>query len=112
MKKYLSTLNLLPILLFALPLTAIAQDVIVGDEDDPTAPTTDVTLRWSPNPETDIAGYNVYYGRVSDDYTRIMTVSTTAATITIRGFRPVYFAVTAYNASGIESQLSEEVHFP
>ena len=112
MKKYLCTLYLLPAFLLALPLTnAIAEDVIVGD-DDPNAQIIPVTLRWFQNPEPDIAGYNVYYGKVSNDYTRIMTVSTTTATIIVRGSQTVYFAVTAFDTSGAESQFSEEVHFP
>ncbi len=112
MKKYLCSLYLLPALLFALLLTkAIADDVIVGDVD-PDALITPVTLRWLQNDEPGIAGYNVYYRLVSGDYARIKTVRTPTATINVKGSQRVYFAVTAYNTSGIESPFSEEVYFP
>jgi hypothetical protein len=113
MKKYLCTLFLLPALLVAFAsTTAKAEDVVVPDDDDPNAQITYVTLVWDRNPEPDIAGYNVYYGRISGDYTRLVTVTDPRARIGVRGSRTVYFAVTAYNTSGVESALSEEVHWP
>ena len=78
----------------------------------PDAQTTSVTLVWDRNPEPDIAGYNVYYGRISGDYTRLVTVTDPTAMIGVKGSKTVYFAVTAYNTNGVESALSEEVHWP
>ena len=92
--------------------TAKTEDAIIEDDDDPNALTTSVTLVWDRNPETDIAGYNVYYGRVSGDYTRLVTVTNPTAMIAVKGSRTVYFAVTAYDTNGLESELSEEVHWP
>jgi hypothetical protein len=113
MKKYFCTLYLLPALLVAFAsTTAKAEDVVVEDDDDPNAPITYVTLVWNRNPEPDIGGYNVYYGRISGDYSRLETVTKPTATIGVRGSKTVYFAVTAYNTSGVESSLSEEVHWP
>ena len=113
MKKYLSTLHLLVALLIAFAsTTGKADDAFIEDDDDPNANINDVTLVWDRNPENDIAGYNVYYGRESGDYTRLETVTKPTATILVRGTRTVYFAVTAYNTSGLESGLSEEVHWP
>ena len=113
MNKYLSTLYLLAILLIAFSSTkAKAEDAVVADGDDLNATITDVTLVWNRNPEPDIAGYNVYYGRISGDYTRLVTVTDPTATIAVRGSKTVYFAVTAYNTNGVESELSEEVHWP
>ena len=114
MKKHLCTWALIPALLLALPgANAKGENVIVGDDDGGLdARTTDVTLAWDPNPEDDIAGYNVYYGRISGDYERIETVSESRATITIKGSKTMYFAVTAFNADGLESALSAEVHYP
>jgi hypothetical protein len=112
MRKYLCTLSLLPAFLIAISTSQVkAEYVIVGD-DDLNAQTTDVTLKWSPNPEDNIAGYNVYYGRISGDYARIETVGESSATITVRGTKTVYFAVTAFNTDGLESDLSDEVHYP
>jgi hypothetical protein len=113
MKKYLPALYLLFALLIAFAsTTGKADDILVEDGDDPNAVINNVTLVWDRNPESDIAGYNVYYGRASGDYTRLETVADPTATIMVRGTRTVYFAVTAYNTSGVESTLSEEVHWP
>ena len=112
-KKNLRTLYLLPALLVAFASTiAKADDAIVDSDDDPNAITTNVTLVWDRNPEPDIAGYNVYYGRTSGDYTRLVTVDDPTAMIGVKGSKTVYFAVTAYNTNGVESALSEEVHWP
>ncbi len=112
MKKYLCILHLLIPLLFAIHSTyAIDEDAVVGD-DDGTGQVTTITLAWNRNPEPDIAGYNVYYGRVSGDYLRIVSVVRPWATIMIRGHATVYFAVTAYNTDGQESDFSEEIHWP
>ncbi len=32
--------------------------------------------------------------------------------IAVKGSKTIYFAVTAYNTDGLESELSEEVHWP
>jgi len=112
MKKYLFTLSLLPILLAAFAsTTAKAEDVII-DDGDANAPITYLTLVWNPNPESDIAGYKVYYGRVSGDYTQLATVTNPTARIGVRSSKTTYFAVTAYNTAGVESELSQEVHWP
>jgi hypothetical protein len=112
MNKYLFTFSLLPILLAAFAsTTAKAEDVII-DDGDANAPITYLTLVWDRNPESDIAGYTVYYGRVSGDYTRLVTVTNPTARIGVRDSATTYFAVTAYNTAGVESELSQEVHWP
>jgi hypothetical protein len=70
-----------------------------------------VTLTWDPNLESDVAGYNVYYGTSSGQYTERLDVgqSTTATIIDLPSGRCVFFAVTAYNTAGVESDFSEEV---
>jgi hypothetical protein len=113
MKKKLCTLYLLPALLVAFAsTTAKADDVVVGDDDDPNATITYITLVWDRNPEPDIVGYNVYYARISGDYTQLKTVTDPTARIGVRGSNTLYFAVTAYNTNGVESPFSEEVHWP
>ena len=113
MKKYLCTVSLLPVLLIALASTkAKAQDLVVGDDNGPGARITYLTLKWDRNPEPDIAGYNVYYGRISGEYRRLKMVADTTAVIGVKGSTTYYFAVTAYNTNGAESELSEEVHWP
>ena len=113
MNKYLSTLYLLAVLLIAFSSTkAKAEDVIIADDNGLNARITNITLKWDRNSEPDIAGYNVYYGRISGEYERLETVTDTTATIGVRGTKTYYFAVTAFNANGVESDLSEEVHWP
>jgi purine-cytosine permease-like protein len=113
MNKYLSILYLLAGLLIAFSSTkAKAEDAVVDEGDDLNATITNVTLVWDRNPEPDIAGYNVYYGRISGDYTRLVPVADPTAIIAVKGSKTVYFAVTAYNTNGMESGFSEEVHWP
>jgi hypothetical protein len=121
MKRFLCTCNLY--LLLALPVAlqltgAQAEDVdevedaVIEDYDAPDGNITNVGLAWSPNPEPNIAGYIVYYGRASGNYSRLVTVTQTRALIGVRGSRTVYFAVTAFDTNGLESDLSEEVQWP
>ena len=113
MNKYLSTLYLLAVLLIAFSSTrAKADDVLIGDGSDPNARITYITLVWDRNPEPDIAGYNVYYGIISGEYVRMETVTDPTAIIGVKGSRTFYFAVTAYDTNGMESELSDEVHWP
>ena len=113
MKKYLCILFLLPTLLVAFAsMTAQAEEVVVDSGDDLDATTTNITLIWDRNSESDIAGYNVYYGRVSGDYTRLVTVADPTVVITVKGSKAIYFAATAYDTNGLESALSEEVNWP
>jgi endonuclease/exonuclease/phosphatase family metal-dependent hydrolase len=70
-----------------------------------------VTLAWDPNPETDIAGYVLYYGTQPGAYTTSVDVGNVASkqfTSLVSGTR-YYFAVKAYNTSGVFSVLSQEI---
>ena len=109
MKKYFFTLCLLPVLLAAFASTTAKALTVIGDGS---TLITYLTLGWDRNPEPDIAGYKVYYGRVSGDYTQLVTVTNPTARIGVRGSKTTYFAVTAYNTAGVESDLSAEVHWP
>ena len=71
-----------------------------------------VTLTWDPNNEPDLAGYHVYYGTSSGIYpfsndVNNMTVYTVSG---LEENQIYYFAVSAYNYSGDESGLSNEVN--
>ncbi len=70
----------------------------------------DVILAWSSNSESDLAGYRVYYGTSPGVYGTSMTIGN-QTTFTIAGLAAgtYYFAVTAYNTSGLESGFSNEV---
>jgi hypothetical protein len=114
MKQFFYMLFLLPALLAPVP-SSNGQDQeipLIEDSEAPDAAITNVTLAWEVNPEGDIAGYNLYYGRASDNYYRLVTVTGTTATVAVRGNRTTYFAVTAFNVDGVESEFSAEVQWP
>src|SRR5688572_845980 len=70
-----------------------------------------VSFFWNPNPESDLAGYRLYYGEQSRRYTMVTALpATTQATIPglVIG-RKYYFALTAVNTAGIESDFSNEL---
>jgi chitinase len=83
-----------------------------------------VLLKWDPNTESDLSGYKVYYKADTSS----MPFDGTGAgggsspidvhnqtTYTVNGLDPsrtYYFAVTAYNNSGIESEFSNIVAIP
>ena len=69
-----------------------------------------VDLGWAENPEQDVMGYKVYFGTASGVYGESDDVSQTTASISdlTVGVR-YYFAVTAYDLSGLESDYSQEV---
>jgi len=70
----------------------------------------DVVLLWDPNTETDLAGYKVYYGSASRSYGAPIAIGRqTSHTLTQLPAGTYYFAVTAYNTSGLESGFSNEV---
>ena len=75
-----------------------------------------VTLTWDPNTEPDLAGYQMYYGTSSGIYTGSIDVNnlTTCTISDLEEDHTYYFAVTAYNTSGDESDFSNEVfkYFP
>ena len=72
-----------------------------------------VTARvtWNKNPESDIAGYWVYYGTSPSNYDHLVGVGTTPS-IDITGLqagKTYYFAVTARDISGNQSGFSQQV---
>ena len=70
-----------------------------------------ITLAWDPNTEPDLAGYKIYYGTSSRQYTVTVDVGNVTR-YTIRDLdesRVYYLAVTAYDTAGNESELSDEV---
>jgi hypothetical protein len=78
----------------------------------PAAAAGSAILSWSPSSGT-VAGYRVYYGTASRNYQQArgngIHVTSSAATLTDlpAGFT-YYFAVTAIDASGLESDYSSE----
>jgi hypothetical protein len=69
-----------------------------------------VTLAWDPSADTNVVGYNIYYGVASRTYTNHIDVGNTlTATVSnlVEG-TTYYFAATAYNGLGMESDYSNE----
>ena len=78
-----------------------------------------VTLNWvaptensNGTPITGLAGYKIHYGTASQDYTQVVSVSNPSLSRYVLDSLPsgtYYFAITAYNAQGLESPLSGEI---
>jgi hypothetical protein len=72
-----------------------------------------VALAWSPSTDPQVAGFNIYYGRISGVYTNKISVGA-ATSLTVSNLVPgatYYFAATTYNAAGAESAFSSEVSY-
>ena len=71
------------------------------------------SLEWEPNPEPYVAGYNVYIGEKSRNYTRVIDVGLeTRLPLTNLNAGVTYFlAVTAYDIDRLESPFSDEVSY-
>ena len=71
-----------------------------------------LTLTWDANPDASaVVGYKVHYGYASGDYTFVADAGN-ATTITLSGLdanRIYFFAATAYDSNGLESDYSEEL---
>jgi hypothetical protein len=89
-------------------------DVTVVDRGDGTA-----LVSWfSPDQNTDgtpltnLAGYRIYYGNAPGDYDNTITIDEGLSSYMIEnlGESDWYFAMTAFNSVGIESDYSDEVY--
>lgn len=70
-----------------------------------------VSLAWDANTEPDLGGYKLYYGTASRAYAQVINVGqSTQVTVTnlSRG-ETYFFAVTAFNLQGAESDFSNEI---
>lgn len=71
----------------------------------------EITLAWDQNSEPDIAGYRIYYGEESRSYTHVVDVGNYNSCVIadLEDGITYYFAATAYNTSGYESDYSNEI---
>jgi hypothetical protein len=75
-----------------------------------TSRATSVTAMWNPNPEPNIAGYQLMYGTASGLYTTVIDVGrVTSYSFSVTGGVTLYFVLQAYNTSGVYSPYSAEV---
>lgn len=75
--------------------------------------TASVTLSWDPSSSPNIAGYDIYYGTVSSNYTSSITVSNVDG-VTISGLTngaTYYFAARTFDSSGSMSAFSPQISF-
>src|SRR5438552_175041 len=79
----------------------------------PAAASPNVSLAWDANTESDLAGYIVNYGTAAGQYTNLVDVGnvTNSTVSNLQYGVTYYFVVTAYNASGLESDPSNEVSY-
>lgn len=72
-----------------------------------------VTLEWNPSVSTNVAGYNVYFGVASRNYTNVVSVglATNTTVSGLAGSTIYYFAATAYDTDGVESEFSIETNY-
>jgi hypothetical protein len=67
------------------------------------------TLRSDATPLSDLAGYRIYYGTTPDSFTQMITVNTAGVTTYVLenlGQGTWYFAIAAFDSTGMESALS------
>ena len=91
----------------SLPVTL----TVTSGSSSPSSSSGTATLTWNPDTSTNLAGYTVYQGTASGVYSSSTNVgNVTSYTVTNLGVGTTYyFAVKAYNGSGIESGFSNEV---
>lgn len=70
-----------------------------------------ITLRWHANRESDLAGYNLYYGYRPSQYIKKIDVGlwTQVTFSDLHADTDYFFSVTAYDMSGNESDFSKEL---
>ena len=72
-----------------------------------------VTLAWNPSASTNVVGYKIYYGLTSGIYNNTNSV-TGSTNVTVTGLlqgATYYFAATAVDSLGDESQFSNETSY-
>ena len=87
-----------------------------GDVNNVAGGTNSAALSWDANSESTLAGYKIYYGVQSGNFTTVVDVGLTATPTTPQYLVTVpvvgttyYFAITAYDTNGQESATSSEV---
>jgi hypothetical protein len=76
----------------------------------PQAKAADVSLAWDPSTSPNLSGYKLYVGNTSNTYSTSTTLGNqTTYTVTGLGAGTWYFAVTAFDTDGNESDFSNEI---
>ena len=71
----------------------------------------DVTFAWSENQEPDLGGYRIHFGVASRTYSQVIDVgkATTGTASNLIAGTKYYFALTAYNLAGLQSDFTGEL---
>lgn len=72
-----------------------------------------LSLAWDPSTDPSVVGYRLYEGIESENYTNVLDVGSNLM-VSVSGLVPgetYYFAVTAYDATGLESPFSGEISY-
>ena len=71
-----------------------------------------VTLAWNASPSPEVTGYRVYYGTNSRSYSVVTNAGMVLTqTVVLPHLGRWFFAATAYDALGLESEFSNEVEW-
>lgn len=72
-----------------------------------------VQLAWDASTDASVTGYRLWYGVASRNYTNTLDVQnkTTGTISNLLASTRYYFAATAYNAAGLESDWSAEINY-
>ena len=79
----------------------------------PALATQSVALMWKPSPDTNVAGYRIYYSTVSHSYATVISVGnvTNTAISNLADGTTYFFAATTTDSAGNESGFSNEASF-
>ena len=72
-----------------------------------------LTLGWNPSPSPGVVGCRLYYGTASGEYTDIVEIGN-ETTVTVSGLAvgiTYFFAITAVDGDGDESDFSDEISY-
>jgi fibronectin type 3 domain-containing protein len=97
--KYVVLLTCFAVCAALLPMTAAASQ--------------NIQMSWDPSPSPDVVNYTVYYGSASGAYSMAIPAGNNTELV-IQGLSDgvtYYFAVTAADSLGVESELSNEVSY-
>jgi hypothetical protein len=71
-----------------------------------------VTLAWNASPSPEVTGYRVYYGTNSRSYSVVTNAGLVLTqTVVLPHLGRWFFAATAHDAQGLESEFSNEVEW-
>ena len=100
-----------PLMLAGAGAVAAGALLFLAPTGDP-AKTTATYLVWNPSVSTNTVGYMVYWGDAPGAYRFSSNVGpATNMRVNVSVLRPRFYAVTAYDDHGIESDYSEELQY-